>query len=74
MPILTILTRIRPRRCLRQYSRLTARIVVVQEAMAMMVITRMTGRMADMVTLAEISGVMAHLALVDMVVQAALPI
>ena len=42
--------------------------------MAMMVITRMTGRMADMVTLAEISGVMDHLALVDMVVQAALPI
>ena len=36
----------------------------------MMVITRMT----DMVTLAEISGVMDHLALVDMVVQAALPI
>ena len=49
-----------------------ARIAVVQEVMAMMVIIRITTRMAVMVTLVEISGDMDHLVLAD-IMEAEMP-
>ena len=52
---------------------LTARIAEVQEVMAMMVITRITTRMAVMVTLVEISGDMDHLDLADIMEEAEMP-
>ena len=51
----------------------TVRIAAVQEVMAMMVIIRITTRMAVTVTLVEISGDMDHLDLADIMEEAEMP-